>query len=119
MYTHVAWADKMAQSVKGAKWEKTTNQLRQVRKELPTILREKIGTGHKEWNDLLKAIRDVDVEYIRDSIDINNKEQADIEKCFKVLEALSRSPTAPLANNCHRSPSPAQPPTPRSSETRS
>ena len=96
VYTHVAWADKMAQSVKGARWEKTTNQLRQVRKELPTILREKIGTGHKDWNNLLKAVRDVDVEYIRDSIDIKNKEQADIEKRFKALEALSRSPTAPL-----------------------
>ena len=61
VYTHIAWADKMAQSVK---WEKTTNQLRQVRKDLPTILREKIGTGHIDWNAFLEAVRDVDVEYI-------------------------------------------------------
>jgi hypothetical protein len=96
VYTHVAWADKMAQLVKGAKWEKTTNQLRRVRKELPTVLREKIGTGHVDWNDFLKAVRTVDVEHIRDSIDIKNKDQADIDKRFKALEALSRSPTAPL-----------------------
>ena len=38
----------------------------------------------------------VDVEYIRDSIDIKNKEQAELDKRFKVLESLSRSPTAPL-----------------------
>ena len=27
VYSHIAWADKMATSVKGAKWEKTTNHL--------------------------------------------------------------------------------------------
>jgi hypothetical protein len=38
----------------------------------------------------------VDVEYIRDSIDIKNKEQAAIEQRLRSLEAISRSPTAPL-----------------------
>ena len=96
IYTHIAWADKMAVSVKGAKWEKTTNHLRQTRKELPTILREKVGTSHTNWETFLQAVRDVDVEYIRDSIDIKNKEQATIDKRLRLLETLSRSPTAPL-----------------------
>jgi hypothetical protein len=63
VYTHIAWADKMATSVKGAKWETTTN-LRQVRKNLPNILREKVGTSHADWEEFLTAVRDVDVEYI-------------------------------------------------------
>ena len=96
VYTHIAWADKMATSVKGAKWEKTTNHLRQVRKDLPNILREKIGTGHDNWEDFLKSVRDVDVEYIKDSIDIRNKEKAAIDQQLCALETLSRSPTAPL-----------------------
>ena len=96
IYTHIAWADKMATSVKGAKWENGTNHLRQVRKNLPNILREKIGTGHADWEEFLQAIRDVDVEYIRDSIDIRNKEQAAIDQRLRTLETLSRSPTAPL-----------------------
>jgi hypothetical protein len=96
IYTHIAWADKMATSVKGAKWEKTTNHLRQVRKDLPNILREKIGTGHDNWEDFLKSVRDVDVEYIRDRIDIRNKEKAAIDQRLRALETLSRSPTAPL-----------------------
>lgn len=96
VYSHVAWADKMATSVKGAKWEKTTNHLRQVRKELPTILREKVGTGHKDWETFLKDVRGVDIEYIRDSIDIRNKEQAAIDQRFRRLETISKSPTAPL-----------------------
>ena len=73
VYIHIAWADKMATSVKGAKWGSTTNHLRQVRKNLLNILREKVGTGHTDWEDFLQAIRDVDVKYIRDSIDIRNK----------------------------------------------
>ena len=96
VYTHIAWADKMATSVKGAKWEKTTNQLRQVRKNLPNILREKIGTGHADWEAFLKAVRDVDIEDIRDSMDIKNKEQAALDQRLRALETLSRSPTAPL-----------------------
>jgi hypothetical protein len=96
VYSHIAWADGIATSVKGAKWEKTTTHLRQVRKELPTILREKVGTGHADWEEFLKAVRNVDIEYIRDSIDIRNKEQAAIDKRFRMLEALSKSPTAPL-----------------------
>ena len=96
VYSHIAWADKMATSVKGAKWEKTTNHLRQVRKDLPNILREKVGTGHNDWETFLKAVQDVDVEYIKDSIDIRNKEKAAIDQCIRALETLSRSPTAPL-----------------------
>jgi hypothetical protein len=96
VYSHIAWADKMATSVKGAKWEKTTNHLRQVRKDLPTILREKVGTGHADWEEFLKKVRDVDIEHIRDSIDIRNKEQAAIDQRLRMLETLSKSPTAPL-----------------------
>ena len=96
VYTHIAWADKMQTSIKGAKWEKTTTQLRQVRKSLPNILREKIGTGHLDWNAFLDAVRNVDVEHIRDSMDIKNKDQEAIEQRLLLLETLSRSPTAPL-----------------------
>ena len=96
VYTHIAWADKMATSIKGAKWEKTTNLLRQVRKDLPNVLREKVGTGHADWEEFLKAIRDVDVKDIRNTIDIRNKEQAAIDQRLRMLETLSRSPTAPL-----------------------
>lgn len=44
VYSHLTWADKIALAVKGAKLNKTTTHIRQVRKDLPTILREKIGT---------------------------------------------------------------------------
>jgi hypothetical protein len=96
VYSHVAWADKMAASVKGAKLEKTTTHIRQVRKDLPTMVREKIGTTHANWEDFLKTVREIDIEYIRDSIDIQDKQQAAIDQRFRMYEAVSNSPTAPL-----------------------
>ena len=111
VYSHITWADKMATSVKGAKWEKTTNHLRQVRKDLPNILREKVGTGHADWEAFLKVVRDVDVEFIKESIDIRNKEQAAIDQRFRVLEAL-KSPTAPLRQQLSTVTITGQPPVP-------
>jgi hypothetical protein len=99
VYTHIAWADKMAITIKGAKLEKTTTYLRQVRKELPVILREKVGTGHKDWKAFLQEVRDVEVDHIRDSMDRWTKEQENkklVDQRLKMLEGLSKSPTAPL-----------------------
>jgi hypothetical protein len=56
VYSHIAWADRMETIVKGAKLQKMATHIRQVRKNLPTILREKIGTGHTDWDEILKAI---------------------------------------------------------------
>ena len=99
VYSHIAWADRMATIIKGAKLDKSTTHIRQVRKELPVILREKIGTGHADWNDFLQAVRDVEIDHIRDSMDIWRKEQAEqkaIERRIQLLETVSKSPTAPL-----------------------
>ena len=82
VYSHVAWADKMATSVKGAKLETTTMHIRQVRKDLPTIIREKVRTIHTGWKAFLDAVRDIDIEDIRDSMDIQNKQQGAIDQCF-------------------------------------
>ena len=89
----------METSVKNAKLDNTTTLLRQVRRELPTILREKVGTGHADWVAFLKAVRDVDIDYIKDSIEIRNKELEEkkaITQRLRLLEAVSKSPTAPI-----------------------
>jgi hypothetical protein len=99
VYTHVAWADKMATTVKGAKLEQTSTHIRQVRRELPDILREKVGTGQANWTTFLQAVRDVDVDHIRDIMELWNKEmerKRAVDQCLRILETVSRSPTAPL-----------------------
>lgn len=44
----------------------------------------------------LWEVQDIDIEYIRDSIDIKTKEQAAIDQHLQMLDTLSKSPTAPL-----------------------
>ena len=68
IYSHIACADKMATIVKGAKLEMTTTYIGHVRKELPKLLREKVGTGHKDWEAFLQGVRDMDMDYIRDGV---------------------------------------------------
>ena len=99
VYSHIVWADKMATIVKGAKIEATTTYIGHVRKELPKLLREKVGTGHTDWTSFLQAVRDVDVDHIRDGADLWKKERDEqdaLKKRVQQLEKLTASPTAPL-----------------------
>src|ERR1700678_4530779 len=70
-----------------------------VRKELPKLLREKLGAGHKDWKSFLQAVHDVDIDYIRDRADIWRKEKNEqdaLRRRIQQLEKLTASPTAPL-----------------------
>ena len=96
---HIAWADKMGTVVKGAKIETTTTYIGHVRKELPKLLREEVGGGYTDWTTFLQAIWDIDIDYIRDGVDIWKKEQDEqeaLKKRVQMLEKVSASPTAPL-----------------------
>ena len=99
IYSHIAWADKMGTVVKGAKIETTTTYIGHVRKELPKLLREKVGGGYTDWTTFLQAIWDIDINYIRDGADIWKKEQDKqeaLKKRVQMLGKVSASPTAPL-----------------------
>ena len=99
IYSHIVWADKMAVIVRGAKLETTTTYIGHVRKELPKLLKEKVGTGHGDWLDFLQAIRDIELDHIRDGVDTWKKEQNETEtlrKRVQQLEKLTTSPTGPL-----------------------
>lgn len=99
IYSHIAWADKMATIVRGAKLEDTTTYIGHVRKELPKLLREKVGAGHTSWTAFLQAVHDVDIDHIRDGVEVWRKEQLEqevIKKRIQQLEKLTASPTAPL-----------------------
>ena len=126
IYSHIAWADKMATIAKGAKLETTATYIGHVRKELPRLLREKVGTGHANWEKFLQAVRDVDIDHIKDGVNAREKEQEArkkeqeeqeaLKKRIQQLEKLTASPTAPLRQQMttfslgNPPPNPAQPP---------
>jgi hypothetical protein len=132
VYSHIAWADDMAVIVRGAKLETTSTFIGHVRKELPKLLREKVGTGHADWTAFLQGIRDIDLDYIREGVDIWKKEedmkkkeqdtrkkemdeQETLRRRIQQLEKLSASPTAPLRHQMtafnigNTAPNPGQP----------
>jgi hypothetical protein len=120
VYTHIAWADKMAITIMSAKLEKTTTHLRQVKRELPDVLKEKVGTGHADWNAFLKAVKDIDVDYIRGykaRLDKEAEAQKAFDQRLRMLESVSRSPTAPLRQQLSSVTISSQPVTPRASTT--
>ena len=120
VHAHIAWADNMETAVIGAKLEATTTCIGHVRRELPKLLREKVGTGHTSWTAFLQAIRDVDLDHIREGVDrwkeeeeAKKKEQDEkkkeqderkketedkdaLRRRVQQLEKLTASPTAPL-----------------------
>lgn len=127
VYSHIAWADKMLTIVKGAKLEDTTTYIGHVRKNLPKLLREKVGAGHASWAAFLQAVHDVEIDYIRDGVEAWKKEQQEhetLKKCIQQLEK-SASPTAPLrqqmttfnVGNSQPSPRQATPTNPFTSNT--
>ena len=124
VYSHIAWADKMSTAIRGTKLEKTTTYIGHVRKELPKLLREKVGVGHTSWTEFLQAVRDVDVDHIRDGAEAWKKEQQEQEnmkKRIQQLEKLTASPTGPLRQQMVSfnigNPPPANQPTPRQATT--
>ena len=96
-YTHLVWADKMQKLVKGAGVETGTIYIGQVRKMLPSTIKDKVGDKHANWTAFLKAVRDVDIEYIKDEAEELKKKrdaQRAIEARLRQLEAVPASPTA-------------------------
>jgi hypothetical protein len=99
VYSHIAWADKMAITVRGAKLEGTTTYIGHVRKDLPKMVREKVGAVHADWTAFLQAVRDVEVDHIKEGVELWKKGQEEneaIRKRIQQLEKLTASPTGPI-----------------------
>ena len=99
VYSHIAWAEKMTTIIRGAKLGATTTYIGHVRKELPKLIREKVGAGHPDWTAFLQVVRNVDIDHIRDGVDMWKKEQGEqeaLKKRIQQLEKLMASPTRPL-----------------------
>ncbi|KAF8230724.1 hypothetical protein L208DRAFT_1378403 [Tricholoma matsutake] len=98
-YAYIIWADKMQKLAKGAGVKTGTTYIGKVRKMLPTIIKDKITNKHADWTVFLKAMWDVDIEYIKDEAgELRKKKdtQHAIEAHLHQLEAMPSSPTASI-----------------------
>jgi hypothetical protein len=92
----------MQKLAKGAGVEAGTIYIGQVRKTLPAVVKDKVTDKHENWAAFLKAVRDIDVEYLKD-------EAAELRKRKEVQQALEAHicqletmPASPTAIICHQ-----------------
>jgi hypothetical protein len=83
---HVAWADEMAKLAEGAGVDKGPIYINQVVKSLPQILRTKVAGTYKMWSEFLKAVKAVDVAYLRVAAE-QSSEIEELKTRLRMLEA--------------------------------
>ena len=73
VYTHVAFAEKLAKMARAAKIHKTTSSIVSVRENLPRIIRQKIADTQKDWDTFTTAIKDIKLSHIREGVEEKEK----------------------------------------------
>jgi len=64
VWSHVAWADKIAILVNEADIAMRTTHIWQVRDKLPYTIKDVVKSTHANWTAFLQAVRDVDLQHI-------------------------------------------------------
>ena len=105
VWTHVAWADKMAALVGEAKLSTKTTHIWQVRDKLPEAIKEVVKSTHVNWTAFLQAVRNVELQHIRDAVEKGKKREKErlaVENRLRLLEAAQSSPTAGIRTQLSR-----------------
>ncbi|TEB28854.1 hypothetical protein FA13DRAFT_761470 [Coprinellus micaceus] len=90
-YKHILWAEHMAKLAKGAGVEAGSTYVGQVIKGLPKIIRRKVAGTYETWDEFLKAVKDVDMAYVKEGVEEymrEKKEKDAMEARLKVLESM-------------------------------
>jgi hypothetical protein len=105
VWSHVAWADKIAILVNEADLATKTTHIWQVRDKLPYAIKDVVKSTHTDWNVFLQAVRDVDLQHIRDAVAKRKKEDETrraLENRIRILETVQQSPTAGIRSQMSR-----------------
>ncbi|KAJ7676201.1 hypothetical protein B0H17DRAFT_945530 [Mycena rosella] len=104
VWMHIIWADKMQKLAVGAKVDTGTMYITHARRGLPDTIKDKIPSTFANWTAFLKAVREVDIEHIRDGAEKlrkdEEKQKAVEDRIVQLTEAVRRqqqlqaSPTA-------------------------
>lgn len=96
-YTHIVWANKLQKLAKGAGVNNRATYIGQVKKSLPMVVKEKVGDKYATWAAFLKAVREIDIDYIKDAAEEIQKtklQQQANNAWLKQLKVSLASPTA-------------------------
>ena len=105
VWSHVAWADKVTILVNKASITSKTTHIWQVRDKLPDAIKDVVKSTHADWTAFLQAVRDVDLQHIRDAVAKRKKEDDTrhaLENRIRILEAVQQLPTAGIRTQMNR-----------------
>jgi hypothetical protein len=102
VWTHINWADKALRLAVAANVETSTTYINQVRKQLPDLIKQKVGSTHADWEAFTKAIREVDLEHIKDGAERLRKAAEEKSELRRRIRQLEASPTAGIRTQLSR-----------------
>ena len=105
VWSHVAWADKVTILVNEANIASKTTHIWQVRDKLPDAIKDVVKSTHTDWTAFMQAVRDVDLQHIRDAVSKRKKEddiRRALENRIRILETVQQSPTAGIHAQMNR-----------------
>ena len=105
VWSHIAWADKITILVNEADIASKTTHIWQVRDKMPDAIKDVVKSTHANWTAFLQAVRDVDLQHIRDAV-VKRKKEDDtrraLENRIRILETVQQSPTAGIRSQMSR-----------------
>lgn len=102
VWTHIHWAEKILRLAIGASVDEGTTYINQVRKQLPDIIKQKVDATHANWEAFTKAVREVDLEHIKDGAERLKKTNEEKQEIARRLRQLEASPTAGIRTQMTR-----------------
>ncbi|KAG6852030.1 hypothetical protein C0991_003764 [Blastosporella zonata] len=99
VWSHIAWADKIGTLAAGADILGSKTYIGQVRKALPSIIRDKLSDSYTTWTTFLDDVRGIDIDYIRGKTEDAKKQLARIDAYARQIHHQDRHTTftpAPL-----------------------
>lgn len=92
VWSHVAWANGILRIAVNAGVQESSTYIGLVRKGLPDLIKEKVGTSFDNWTLFTDEVRNVNIEYIKDGVERANKRQTEQDDLLRRLARLEIGP---------------------------
>lgn len=89
-WAHIVWAEEILQTAKQAGIAEGTLLIGIVRKALPDLLKEKLGTKFESWTAFATAVKEVDIDAVVEASERRKKKDAEIQAVQDTLKRWSR-----------------------------
>ncbi|PPQ68022.1 hypothetical protein CVT24_002931 [Panaeolus cyanescens] len=94
VWSHVAFAQRVLRMAKEAGIDQNAGTIFTVRDHLPTVITDKVSSSHSSWTAFTDAIKNVDIEYIKDCARKRKEETERLKAEVKAQVSVSSHATS-------------------------